>query len=69
MASKFNDKGVNALFKEIAQSFDFSISEEMDSLVAEREPKIKDAIIPAKQINYLRTISETVKSYNEETTR
>jgi methylmalonyl-CoA mutase len=67
MASKFNDKGVNALFKEIANKFDFDITKEINELVAEREPKIKDAIIPAKQINYLRSISDTVRDYNQDT--
>lgn len=69
MASKFNDKGVNALFKEIVTNLDFELSAEIKELIAEREPKVKDAIIPAKQINYLRSISETVKGYNEETKR
>ncbi len=69
MASKFNDSGVNALFSDLTKEFDFSTREEMNLLHCEKEPKEKKAIIPAKQINYLRDISETVKSYNEETKR
>lgn len=69
MASKFNDFGVNALFKDIIKEFDFSQTDELISLVSEKEPTIKGAIIPAKQINYLRSISDTVHDYNNETKR
>ncbi|MFT6632582.1 MAG: methylmalonyl-CoA mutase [Bacteriovoracaceae bacterium] len=67
MASKFNDKGVNALFKDIVSSFDFNLSEDLVNLPSVKEPTIKDAIIPAKQINYLRSISDTVNDYNSQT--
>jgi methylmalonyl-CoA mutase len=67
MASKFNDKGVNALFKEIISKFDFPTKKEITDLEAEREPNIKGAIIPAKQINYLRSISDTLRDYNRDT--
>ncbi len=67
MASKFNDVGVNALFKDVVKEFDFELKEEIASLPAEKEPSIKGAIIPAAQVNYLRDISDTVRKYNKET--
>lgn len=69
MASKFNDKGVNALFKDIATTMGFDTNAKLEELHCEKDPKVKDAIIPAKQINYLRDISETVRKYNEETAK
>lgn len=69
MASKFNDKGVNALFKEVASSFDFEVNAEVEALLCEREPVEKGSIIPASQVNYLRDISQTIKNYNNETKR
>ncbi|MBT4792451.1 MAG: methylmalonyl-CoA mutase, partial [Halobacteriovoraceae bacterium] len=69
MASKFNDLGVNALFKDIITSFNLPYCEALNILKSEKEPKIKQAIIPAKQINYLREVSESVRSYNKETER
>ncbi len=67
MASKFNDKGVNALFKDITVAFDLPMLDVIRDLDCEKEPSLKQAIIPAKQINYLRAISDTVKDYNSET--
>ncbi len=67
MASKFNDKGVNALFKQIMLDLGFEKNQRLSELDGEREPKNKNSIIPPKQINYLRDISETVRSYNKKT--
>lgn len=67
MASKFNDKGLNALFKDIVTTFDLPMNELITVLEAQKEPQIKDVIIPASQIQYLRDISETVKTYNSKT--
>lgn len=67
MASKFNDVGVNAFFADLVKVFDFGWKEELDLLPKEKCPAIKNSIIPAKQINYLRDISETVRAYNEKT--
>jgi methylmalonyl-CoA mutase len=69
MASKFNDVGVNALFKDLLTAFEFPVSEEVTSLHGEKLPVEKQAIIPAKQIQYLRDISETVRDYNNNATR
>lgn len=69
MASKFNDTGVNALFKELVTTFDFTLTDEITNLVGEKFPKEKQAIIPAKQIQYLRSIADTVKNYNEDTVK
>lgn len=65
MASKFNDVGVNALFKEIIKSVDFSYNPELDKITSERAPDKKLSVIPASRVNYLRDISDTVHRYNE----
>ncbi len=67
MASKYNDKGVNSLFKFIANELSLTVKEELIALAEEREPKTKESIIPPSQINYLRDIAETVRSYNKKT--
>lgn len=67
MASKFNDVGVNAFFADLVRAFDFGWKEELDILPKEKCPSIKSSIIPAKQIQYLRDISETVRGYNSKT--
>lgn len=67
MASKFNDKGVNALFKDLALEFSFKATEELTALPAEKEPQDKPAIIPAKQVQYLSEIADTVRNYNLKT--
>jgi isobutyryl-CoA mutase len=65
MASKFNDVGVNALFKDIIKAVDFSDNKELLLIPADRAPEKKQAVIPASRVNYLRDISETLKTYNE----
>lgn len=65
MASKFNDVGVNALFKEIIKAVDFKYNAELDKIPADRASDKKQSIIPAGRVNYLRDISETVRNYNE----
>jgi methylmalonyl-CoA mutase len=69
MASKFNDYGVNALFKDIVNTFSFQESKELQDLPSQREPTDKTAVIPASQINYLRDIADTCRKYNRETER
>lgn len=67
MASKFNDVGVNALFKDISTSIKFDLSK-LENLKIEKEPTDKTKIIPAERSLYLRDISKTVRDYNNETT-
>ncbi len=67
MASKFNDLGVNALFKEMVKAIHFSYNLEIDKIPAERAPEKKHAIIPAAKINYLRDIADNVRNYNQQT--
>ena len=67
MASKFNDIGVNALFKDMIQAIGFQFNPDIEKIVSNRAPEKKQAIIPASQINYLRNISESVRSYNQKT--
>lgn len=65
MASKFNDVGVNALFKDIVKAVDFNHNPELDKIPSDRAPEKKQSIIPASRINYLRDIADTVQSYNK----
>lgn len=67
MASKFNDVGVNALFKDMIKAIEFEYNPELDKLVSDRAPVKKQAVIPASRVNYLRDISETVRNYNQQT--
>ncbi|WP_241558780.1 fused isobutyryl-CoA mutase/GTPase IcmF [Halobacteriovorax sp. HLS] len=64
MASQFNDSGVNALFHEIAKTFEFDMSE-VDSIIRERAPINKTKIIAPERSLYLREISSTLKNYNQ----
>ncbi len=67
MASKFNDVGVNALFKDIITSLKFSHNHELDKIPSNRAPEKKQSIIPASRINYLREISDTLRNYQHST--
>ena len=67
MASKFNDVGVNALFKDLIKAFEFSHNAELDKIPADLAPEKKLAVIPASRINYLRDIADTVRNYNQKT--
>ena len=68
MASKFNDPGVNALFYEIAKTFDFDIAQ-ISGIKREKAPQDKTKIIPAERSLYLRDIAKSCRDYNAETTR
>jgi isobutyryl-CoA mutase len=65
MASKFNDVGVNALFKELIKAINFKFNAALDLIPADRASDKKQSVIPAARVNYLRDISETVRKYNE----
>ncbi len=66
MASQFNDLGVNALFKNIANNFDLKI-EQSDDLKCEKVPTNKRQIISPDRSLYLRDIAGACRSYNQET--
>lgn len=67
MASRFNDPGVNALFIELAHSFDLGVSDSMKSLKSIRGERERETIIPPNRVGYLRSISESVRNYNQKT--
>ncbi len=69
MASKFNDVGVNALFKDIVKAIDFKDNKELEIITSDRAPLKKQSIISASRINYLRDISEVLKRYNQNAKR
>ncbi|MDD0854800.1 methylmalonyl-CoA mutase family protein [Halobacteriovorax sp. GB3] len=64
MASQFNDAGVNALFFELAKTFDFDVKD-LEELKKERVPSNKTKIIPPERSLYLREISSACRKYNE----
>lgn len=66
MASRFNDSGVNALFYELAKTFDFNVKE-VENLPIEKSPKQKGSIIGPDRTLYLREIANTCREYNRET--
>ncbi len=65
MASKFNDLGVNSLFKEMVKAIEFKHNPELDKIPSDRASAKKQSIIPAGRVNYLRDISETLRTYND----
>ncbi len=67
MASKFNDVGVNALFKDMIKAVGFSHPADLDILPSFRAPEKKQSIIPASRVNYLQGIVDTVRNYNKAT--
>ncbi len=66
-ASRFNDPGVNRLFKAIIDKINedghWGEPEKLKSVVEVKEQH--QAIIPPDRINYLREISETVRNYHK----
>jgi methylmalonyl-CoA mutase len=66
MASKFNDVGVNALFFELAKTFEFDTSG-INDLARDRASEDKTKIIPAERSLYLRDIAQSCRDYNRET--
>lgn len=66
MASRFNDPGVNALFADIANSFDISLSG-MEQVTLDKASKKKDSIIPTERSLYLMEIARSVREYNKQT--
>ncbi|MBY0517755.1 MAG: methylmalonyl-CoA mutase family protein [Bacteriovoracaceae bacterium] len=67
MASKFNDVGVNALYKDLSSALGMPSAKEDVLVKCEKVPKIKGAMIPPGKISYLRDIAETCRQYNEKT--
>jgi isobutyryl-CoA mutase len=65
MASKFNDVGVNALFKDLVNAVNFKHHAEFDLIPQDRASMKKQSVIPASRVNYLRDIADTVRNYNK----
>lgn len=64
MASHFNDPGVNELFREILNVFDFDTQNLID-LDCQRVSNKKLGIIPPEQSLYLREIAKVCRDYNQ----
>ncbi|MBL7664152.1 MAG: methylmalonyl-CoA mutase family protein [Bacteriovoracaceae bacterium] len=67
MASKFNDLGINNLFKDIAKTFSLPSTSAIEALKIEKSSSLKSTIIPIERMNYLYDISNTVRNYNKKT--
>ena len=67
MASKFNDVGVNALFRDLLSALHLPATQDEVLVVCEKVPKIKGAMIPPGRVSYLRDIAETCHDYNRKT--
>ncbi|MFP5459204.1 MAG: fused isobutyryl-CoA mutase/GTPase IcmF [Bacteriovoracia bacterium] len=67
MASKFNDVGVNALFRDLLTGLSLAPSTDDVLVNCEKVPKVKGAMIPPGRVSYLRDIAETCKHYNQKT--
>jgi methylmalonyl-CoA mutase len=66
IASQFNDSGVNALFKDLCLEFKLE-SEPLESLDCQKVPKLKSRIIAPERSLYLRDISSSLRTYNQDT--
>ena len=64
MASKFNDVGVNALFYDIANIFSFD-THMLEPLKRDKNPSLREHIIPAERSLYLRDIASVCREYNK----
>jgi isobutyryl-CoA mutase len=65
-ASKFNDSGVNALFKDLMSTFSFETSA-LNDLEISKSSKVGENIITPSRVLYLREISNSCRYYNQET--
>ena len=66
MASHFNDRGVNALFKDIALGCGFD-EKKLVEIKTEKVSKVKGSIIGPERSLYLREIALACHNYNQET--
>ncbi len=67
MASRFNDSGVNALFKDITKNLKFPFSDTLNTLKSLKVSDNKDALIAPDRVLYLRDIAKTCREYNAKT--
>lgn len=67
MASKFNDVGVNALFRDLLRALGLTAAQDDVLVECDKAPKIKGAMIPPGRVSYLRDIAEACRSYNRDT--
>ncbi|NDI34206.1 fused isobutyryl-CoA mutase/GTPase IcmF [Chengkuizengella sediminis] len=67
IASQFNDAGTNTLFVALIEKLNEKLGLNWTtSLIKEKEIKKQNIIIPNKQRQYLRDISETVRRYHQQ---
>ena len=65
MASLFNDKGINLLYREMISTINRKTQAGFDSHLASAvEPGQDTSLIPPRRIRYLGEIAETIRNYN-----
>jgi len=64
IASKFNNEGVNHLFKKLFTGIHQKTSIYFGNLIADETVPISKAIIPSSRVRYLSEISHAVRGYN-----
>lgn len=67
MASRFNDSGINALFKDLVKELKFEMSDSLSSLIATKVSSNKVPVIAPERVLYLRDIAKTCQDYNQAT--
>ncbi|MFZ4712824.1 MAG: fused isobutyryl-CoA mutase/GTPase IcmF [Bacteriovoracaceae bacterium] len=67
MASRFNDSGVNELFKDLVKTFSFHENENLKQLKSFKISDNKNALIAPDRVLYLRDIARTCREYNSKT--
>lgn len=67
MASKFNDVGVNALYRDLLSGLKLTAAPDDVLVKCEKVPAVKGSMIPPGRVSYLRDIASTCREYNAET--
>lgn len=67
MASRFNDFGVNALFKDLVKAFSFEYKNEIKNLISYKGQEKRETIIASDRTQYLLEISKACRDYNQKT--
>lgn len=67
MASRFNDAGVNQLFKDLISTIKFNQPEPLKQLLSAKVSENKTALISPDRVLYLRDIAKTCRDYNLKT--
>lgn len=67
MASRFNDAGVNQLFKDLTLKLNLVHNDQLKNLASKKVSENKTALIAPDRVLYLRDIAKTCRDYNQKT--